>query len=123
MPWWPTSSSALTYRILNPNASVTPTYSITNDSIFSDYLGEWATANAVNLLQGIGQSPTEWEGIHVWYVSLDTSLPQIRIVIRRHVDIASKNLCTTRRKCICYHERSIADLDSCAATKATTPGS
>lgn len=66
MPWWPTSSSATTYRILNPKANVAPTYSTTNDSIFSDFLGDWATANPTNLLQGIGQSPTEWAGIHVW---------------------------------------------------------
>lgn len=67
MPWWPTSSAALTYRILNPNANVVPpTYNTTNDTVFSDYLAEWATANTMNLLQGIGQSPSEWEGIHVW---------------------------------------------------------
>lgn len=66
MPWWPTSSAALTYRILNPNANVVPpTYDSTNDTVFSDYLAEWATANTMNLLQGIGQSPSEWEGIHV----------------------------------------------------------
>lgn len=43
-------------------------------------------------------------------MSLETSLPQLRVVIRCHVDIASKHPCT-RRKCICCHEQSIADFD------------
>ena len=66
LPWWPVSASATAYRIMNPNGNVVPPkITTTDDSIFANYMGDFASANPYGLLSSIGQIPGGWS-FPVW---------------------------------------------------------
>lgn len=65
-PWWAVSASATAYRIMNPNGNaVPPVITTTDDSIFGNYLSEFASANPYGLLSAVGQTPGAWS-FPVW---------------------------------------------------------
>ena len=66
LPWWPVSASATAYRIMNPNGNaVPPKITTTDDSIFGNYMSEFASANPSGLLSVVGQTPGAWS-FPVW---------------------------------------------------------
>ena len=61
MPWWPVSASATAYRLMNPDGNVVPPkITTTDDSIFANYMSEFASGNPYGLLGTIGQTPGTW---------------------------------------------------------------
>ena len=70
MPWWPVSSAATAYRILNPNGNVVPPIMTTkNTSIFDDYVTNFVASHPQDALSAVGQFPGTWT-MPVWYVIL-----------------------------------------------------
>lgn len=68
MPWWPVSASATAYRLMNPDGNaIPPKITTTDESIFANYMSEFASGNPYGLLSTIGQTPGTWS-FPVWYV-------------------------------------------------------
>lgn len=61
MPWWPVSASATAYRLMNPDGNVVPPIiTTTNDSIFADFMSDFAATDTYEIVSSIGQMPGSW---------------------------------------------------------------